>query len=201
MDHPLRNHRAIDPRDPSVVMRLARLGSFHQSRLSFMRQLTRRMKDEGWRFERPVFEVDGAGVGHAVYTAHTPERTYSLVAFAHDLPDELRSDRVIAEAWDATFTLFDGVPEKADIARLAQNIPLQEAGRVTERELTVSRANKSVRLWEHVVACLAAGQQPDDGHIDAVGYLMRTTAVYGSGKLGAADRELIARRPEFQARC
>ena len=30
-------------RDPRIVMRLERLGSFHQSRLSFMRILTRRM--------------------------------------------------------------------------------------------------------------------------------------------------------------
>ncbi|AXI41879.1 hypothetical protein [Sulfitobacter sp. SK011] len=190
---------AIELRDPNLVMRLARLGSFHQSRLSFMRVLTRRLASEGWRFEQTAFDVDDIGVGHAVYTAHGPDHSYSLVAFAHDLPPESRSDRVIAEAWDATFTLFDGVPTDADIARLSQNIPLQEAGRVTSRELSVSRANRSVRLWEHVVSQLAAGQQPDTDQIEAVGYLMRTTAVYGSGKLGAADREMLADRPEFQS--
>jgi hypothetical protein len=136
-------------------------------------------------------------VGHAVYTMHGPARSYSLVAFAHDLPPEQRSDRVIATAWDSTFTLFDGIPTAADIDRLARNVPLQEAGRVTARELTVSRANRSVRLFDHVVACLARGEQPDRARIDAVGYLMRTTAVYGSGKLGAADRESICERPEF----
>ena len=187
----------IPLRDPAKVMRLARLGSLHQSRLSFMRILTRRMAREAWRFDRPVFEIDGNGVGHAVYSAHGPDRSYSLVAFAHDLPAEKRSDRVIAEAWDCTFTLFDGVPTADDITRLSQNIPLQEAGRVSGSELSVSRANRSVRLWEHVVAALAAGTQPDQETIDAVGYLMRTTAVYGSGKLGAADREMIADRPEF----
>jgi len=188
----------VPARDPDLVMRLARLGSIHQSRLSFMRILTRRMARDGWRFEQTAFEIDASGEGHAVYTAHTPERAYSLVAFAHDLPPEKRSDRVIADAWDATFTLFDGIPTPEDIARLAQNIPLQEAGRVTGSELSVSRANRSVRLWEHVVTALAAGQQPDAAQIDAVGYLMRTTAVYGSGKLGAADREMIADRPEFR---
>lgn len=186
-------------RDPNLVMRLARLGSLHQSRLSFMRILTRRMAREGWRFEQTAFEIDEAGVGHAVYTAHGPERSYSLVAFAHDLPQEKRSDRVIAEAWDATFTLHDGVPSADDIDRLSRNIPVQEAGRVTGKELSVSRANRSVRLWEHVVGALASGAQPDADQIDAVGYLMRTTAVYGSGKLGAADREMIADRPEFSA--
>ena len=188
----------VSCRDPNLVMRLARLGSIHQSRLSFMRILTRRMAREGWRFEQTAFEINDQGVGHAVYTAYGPERAYSLIAYAHDLPAEKRSDRVIAEAWDATFTLFDGIPTGADIERLSQNIPVQEAGRVNGTELSVSRANRSVRLWEHVVSKLAAGEQPDAAQIDAVGYLMRTTAVYGSGKLGAADREMIADRPEFR---
>lgn len=189
----------VNLRDAASVMRLARLGSFHQSRLSFMRILTRRMTRENWTFSRPIFEIDEHGVGHAVYCAHTRNRTYSLVAFAHDLPAESRSDRVIAEAWDSTFTLFDGIPTRDDIARLRQNIPLQEAGRVTQTELSVSRANRSVRLWEHVVSHLAVGQQPDIAEIKNVGYLMRTTAVYGSGKLGAADRAMIASRPECAA--
>jgi len=191
--------RIIPRREPATVMRLARLGAFHQTRLSFMRQLTRRMRRERWTFSRPVFEIDANGVGHAVLTAAGPERRYSLVAFAHDLPPERRSDRVIAEAWDATFALFDGVPTAADIERLAANVPLQEAGRVTEKELTLSRANRSVRLWEHVVESLAAGRQPETSRIDEVGYLMRTTAVYGSGKFGAADRETFAGRPELAA--
>lgn len=188
----------IPQRDPNLVMRLQRLGSFHQSRLSFMRILTRRLARENWKFTRNAFEINEKGEGYAVYTATGPQRTYSLVAFAHDLPPEKRSDRVIAEAWDATFTLFDGIPTKADVERLAKNIPLQEAGRVSETELSVSRANRSVRLWEYVVSQLASGKQPAPEEIAKVGYLMRTTAVYGSGKLGAADREMIADRPEFR---
>lgn len=189
---------SIPCRPPEVVMRLKRLGSFHQCRLSFMRVLMRRMAGEGWTFSRPVFDIDAGGVGRAVYTAKGPERSYSLVAFAHDLPDDQRSDRVIAEAWDATFALFDGTPTPEDLDRLAQNVPGQEAGRISARELTLSRANRSVRLWDHVVDALAKGQQPDEGQIDAVGYLMRTTAVYGSGKFGAADRAMIEDRAEMQ---
>ncbi len=185
-------------RDPRSVMTLARLGSFHQSRLSFMRVLLRRLKSENWHFDRPVFDIDEKGVGVAVYCAHGPRRSYSLIAFANDLPPEMRSDRVIATEWDATFTLFDGIPDADDIARLSRNIPKQEAGRVTQSELSVSRANRSVRLWDHVVQALAAGTQPDPDLVARVGYLMRTTAVYGSGKLGAADREMTDDRPEFQ---
>jgi len=189
----------IANRSPDTVMRLSRLGSLHQCRLSFMRQLTRRMAAQDWQFTRAEFNIDAQGVGYAVYSATGPERSYSLVAFAHDLPPEMRSDRVIATAWDATFTLFDGIPTAADINRLSQNVPLQEAGRVSQNEISVSRANRSVRLWEHFVDALSRGQQPEAARVEAVGYLMRTTAVYGSGKLGAADREKIADRPEMQA--
>ena len=44
-------------RDPQTVMRLSRLGAFHQSRLSFMRVLLRRLRNEGWHFDRPVFDL------------------------------------------------------------------------------------------------------------------------------------------------
>lgn len=185
-------------RPPSEVMRLARMGSAHPTRLSFLRALLRRMATEGWRFDRPVWSIDARGVGHAVYRARGPVRTYALVAFAHDLPDHMRSDRVIATAWDATFTLFDGTPTAADIERLAANVPRQEAGRIGLSELCLSRANRSVRLFNHVVDRLESGRQPDEAEIDAVGYLMRTTAVYGSGKFGAADRALVADRPEMR---
>ena len=188
---------AVPLRGPDTVMRLARMGAFHQTRLSFMRALLRRLEAEHWRFSRPLWRVDDRGVGVAVYRAQAPERCYSLVCFAHDLPAELRSDRVIAERWDATFALFDGEPSDADIERLAANVPLQEAGRCSDTELVLSRANRSVRLFEHVVERLAAGSQPDATQIDEVGYLMRTTAVYGNGKFGIADRERIAPRPEL----
>ena len=174
-------------RDPGTVMRLDRLGSFHQCRLSFMRTLLRRLKRENWRFTRPVFDIDAKGVGTAVYTAYGPSETYSLICFGHDLPADQRSDRVIAHAWDSTFTLFKGSPTDADIARLRENVPKQEAGRITEQEVSLSRANRSVRLFEHVVSRLAQGKQPDRKQVENVGYLMRTTAVYGSGKFGAAD--------------
>ena len=162
-----------------------------------MRVLLRRLKDENWTFERPVWDIDANGVGVATYSAIAPERTYTLVAFAHDLPDELRSDRVIAEAWDATFSLHDGDVSKADIERLRNNVPLQEAGRISDDEFVLSRANKSVRLFDYVRDCLAAGTQPDLAKIEPIGYLMRTSAVYGSGKFGAADRSAWADRPEF----
>lgn len=181
-------------RPAEQVMKLERLGSSHQTRLSFMRSLLRHFKRENWRFDRPVWSINDNGEGHAVYSAIGPRRSYSLIAFAHDLDPELRSDRVIATAWDATFCLFDGVPTVADIERLSHNVPLQEAGRISDNELCLSRANRSVRLFQYVLDKLATGEQPELEQIQSVGYLYRTTAVYGSGKFGAADRYLIEDR-------
>ena len=184
-------------RPPGVVMRLARLGSFHQTRLSFLRVLLRRAISDRWTFSRPRFDIDVRGVGTAVYQVRCGPRTYSLVAFGHDLPPEQRTDRVIAEAWDATFALFDGTPTEGDIARLAGNVPKQEAGRYLGTELVLARANRSVRLFEQTVARLSEGLQPHEDVLEATGYLMRTTAVYGNGKFGIADRERYLDRPEL----
>jgi hypothetical protein len=186
-------------RPPATVMRLARMGAMHATRLSFLRALLRRARREAWTTSRERWVLDAEGFGHAVYAVRTPRRTYSLVAFSQYLPPERRTDRVIADAWDASFVLYDGVPDAADIARLRANAPRQEAGRYTERDLVLSRANKSVRLFDAVAQTLAGGQQPAAALVEGVGYLMRTTAVYGNGKFGLADRDAIADRPEFAA--
>ena len=187
----------IQRRSPITVMQLARMGSMHQTRLSFMRVLLRRLARERWTIARTHWQMDKTGVGYGVYTASGPDASYSLIVFSNDLDPAKRSDRVIAEEWDATFTLFDGVPTDADIDRLSKNVPNQEAGRISERELSLSRANRSVRLFDYVRKELAAGRQPDSTELGQVGYLMRTTAVYGSGKFGALDRRFIADRPEL----
>lgn len=184
-------------RPPSQVMRLERLGAMHPTRLSFLRALLRRMQQENWRTDRSVWNIDSQGFGHAVYVVSTPDRRYSLVAFSQELEAERRTDRVIAEAWDTAYVLYDGVPNAAELERLRANAPKQEAGRFSSRDLVLSRANKSVRLFDTIAHSLAAGRQPDAALINDVGYLMRTTAVYGNGKFGIADRAQIASRPEF----
>ena len=124
-------------------------------------------------------------------------RVYSLICFANQIHDQERSDRVIATKWDAAFTLHDGIPGKNDIERLRNEVPKQEVGRLSFKELTLSRANKSVRVFNHVVESLSAGKQPDLNLLSNVGYLYRTTAVYGSGKFGLADRFRIKNREEI----
>ena len=184
-------------RPPDQVMRLDRMGAGFSTRLSFMRSLIRRMSRERWQFERARFDLDENGFGTVVYRVNTPERCYSLIGFSHDLDPEQRTDRVIAEAWDATFSLFDGIPSDDDIERLRGETPRQEAGRYRPDELVMSRANKSLRLFDYVTEKLSSGHQPDPKVLGEVGYLMRTTAVYGNGKFGMSDRTRYADRPEL----
>jgi len=185
----------IELRDPNTIMKLSRLGSFHQSKLSFLRSFLNEFKD--WEYKQDLFNLDENGYGEAVYSFKKDKRVYSLVCFANHIKDEERSDRVIATKWDAAFTLHDGVPGKKDIERLKNEVPKQEVGRLSYKELTLSRANKSVRLFNHVTENLSQGLQPDLNLLSKVGYLYRTTAVYGSGKFGLADRFRIKNREEI----
>ena len=182
-------------RDPKILMKLSKLGSFHQSKLSFLRSFLNEFRD--WEYRRDLFNLNQNGYGRAVYSFSKNNRTYSLICFANEIKDEERSDRVIATKWDAAFTLHDGIPTDQDIDRLANEVPKQEVGRLSYKELTLSRANKSLRLFNYVVDCLSNGQQPDVNNLSKVGYLYRTTAVYGSGKFGLADRFRIKNRDEI----
>jgi len=173
------------------------MGSMFPTRLSFLRTLMRRLAEQNAQVTRPVWSMCPNGYGHAVYSVDLCGHTYSLVAISTDIPPDQRTDRVIATAWDAAFCLFDGVPTPDDIARIAENAPKQEAGSFTEKELVLSRANKSVRLFKTVAQALKSGAQPDEAMIRDIGYLMRTTAVYGNGKFGIADRALIQSRPSL----
>ena len=185
----------VELRDPNIIMKLSRLGSFHQSKLSFLRSFLNEFKN--WDYNRDLFDLDKNGFGVVVYSFKKKERVYSLICFANKIQDEERSDRVIATKWDAAFTLHDGIPNKSDIERLKKEVPKQEVGRLSYKELTLSRANKSVRVFNHVVENLSNGKQPNLDLLEKVGYLYRTTAVYGSGKFGLADRFRIKNRDEI----
>jgi len=185
----------IELRDPNEVMKLSRLGSFHQSKLSFLRSFIREFKE--WDYKKNLFELDKSGYGTAVYSFSKNGRNYSLICFAQHISSNERSDRVIATKWDAAFVLHDGNPTDEDIKRLKKNVPKQEVGRVSYKDLTLSRANRSIRAFNHVVDSLSSGKQPDIKLLNKVGYLYRTTAVYGSGKFGLADRFRIKDRKEI----
>ncbi|MDZ3992682.1 hypothetical protein [Pseudomonas sp. Teo4] len=179
------------------VMDLARLGSHFQSPLSFVRSSMRRMMNQRWQIQRSRFDLDGEGFGTAIYRIDTPNAHYHCVIFSAYLPPEKRSDRVIADQWDVTFVLVAGDVDAAQLADLQRNVPLQEAGRFDARVLVLSRANRSLRNFDRFLAALAEGNQPDPHQLAEVGYLYRTTAVYGNGKFGIADFGCLQGNDDF----
>jgi hypothetical protein len=198
IDPAKQSSQAVRLRPAHVVMDLERLGSLHQSRLSFMRSLVRKIMREGWQIEARRFELDAEGYGTVIYRVQTSGDLFSFVLFSQYLDPDKRNDRVIASEWDLTMALCEGEVDDDYVEYLRLNVPLQEAGRLDSRVMVLSRANRSVRNFDSVVAALSAGQQPEVEQIARVGYLYRTTAVYGSGKLGMADWEKVSsKHPDF----
>ena len=188
---------AGDLRSSKEVMNLDRLGSLYPTRLSFSRTLIRRMSRENWSIKKTSFNLDKKGMGTAIYQINTNSSLLWFVVFSEHLSPEDRTDRVIAEKWDATFTLTSDEPTSSSLKRLKENVPLQEMGRYSTKEIVLSRANKSVRLFDYVTEKLSAGTQPDEAELMNVGYLIRTTAVYGNGKFGLSDLASIKSKKLF----
>lgn len=196
-DNPRPETGRVSRRPASEVMQLERLGSLHACRLSFIRTLMRKVMAERWAIQCRVFDLDEKGYGTCIYRIATPTQLYSLVIFSQYLDPSLRSDRVIANAWDCAFALCMGDVDDDYLDLLRENVPRQEAGRCDPRVLVLSRANRSLRNFDMVVNALAAGQQPDPDKLAKVGYLYRTTAVYGNGKFGIADYPRIRDSEDF----
>ena len=51
-------------RDPKFLMKLSKLGSFHQSKLSVLRSFLAEVKD--WKYSRDVFQLNDKGHVRAV---------------------------------------------------------------------------------------------------------------------------------------
>ena len=169
------------------TMKLKNLGSYHPSRLSFSRQLIITLIRENWIFEFQDWKINKLGKGYCVISVKNKKDVFSLIIFSHLIKDEERSDRVIADKWDFTFSLFTGIPDEKELKHLKKNVPLQENGNHLKKQLTLSRANKSTRLFNHFLENLSNGLQPEFEQVKKIGYLLRTTAVYGNGKFGIGD--------------
>ncbi|RJX68339.1 hypothetical protein DZ860_17595 [Vibrio sinensis] len=184
-------------RNAEIVMAPERLGAMHQNRISFVRSLIRKMAKQEWHVTQHEWQLCPQGYGHVIYRLETPAHVYHLVVFCDEIADEERNDRVIAEKWDVTFALVYGDVDSALLEQLRANVPLQEAGRNPNKVLVLARANKSVRVFEHIVSHLSQGIQPDPKELADVGYILRTTAVYGNGKFGIADFKLLENNQDF----
>ena len=197
IDVATRSLRSANLRTPDVVMNAERLGAMHQTRVSFVRTLLRKIDREKWTLKTHIWDLDEHGYGKVIYRLDTPEHLYHLVVFCNELADDERNDRVIAQKWDVTFGLVYGEIGDELLDKLQSNVPLQEAGRNSNMVMVLARANKSVRVFDHIVSALADGKQPDLDVLAQVGYILRTTAVYGNGKFGIYDFKPLDHSEDF----
>jgi hypothetical protein len=80
-----------------------------------------------------------------------------------------------------------GEASEADIEQSRVEVQKVIWGRAAPGTVVWSRANRSARLFEHVVSSLAEGRQPDPARLNQVGYLIRTTGFSGNGRNGMLD--------------
>src|SRR5690625_3122591 len=152
---------------------------------------------ENWEINCTVFKLNKDGYGHAIYKIETPKHTFSFVVVSSKIKEEERSDRVISKKWDVTFGLSEGIVTEDKVWRLTEELPKQEAGRADAFDLVGSRANKSNRMFNYVIDFLINQKPTDLNYLNEVGYLLRTTAVYGNGKFGLAPYEKIKENHPF----
>ena len=61
----------VNLRDPKILMKLSKLGSFHQSKLSFLRSFLNEFRD--WEYRRDLFNLNQNGHGSCLlYTSPRP---------------------------------------------------------------------------------------------------------------------------------
>ena len=180
-------------------MRLARMGAAHQTRLSFLRAMLRRAAREGWRFARPRFDIDARGVGVAVYCVR--DRRSAPTASSPSAMTCRRSGAPTASSprpgtrRSCSTTACRARPRSSACAGTCR----------AKRPAAICRASWCSPAPTRACGCSSAwwrrlsdGRQPDADDVEATGYLMRTTAVYGNGKFGIADRDAHrASAPEF----
>ncbi len=177
-----RAQRLARPAD--VALAPAEMGVARATRHSFNRSFLRVAARERWSVERTAWDVDGVGRGRFVYRITTPGHLFHLVGFTQVLTEDQRTDRVVAQCWDATAALVEGEVSDERLAELEREVPQQEAGRAPLGTLVWTRANRSARAFDAVVDALAHQRQPDLAALGGAAYVMRSTAFYGNGKFG-----------------
>lgn len=174
-------------RHPDVVMDPRRLGALQPTRLSAARSVYAKLVRERWAIDLVDASVDADGAGRMLYRIDAAGHIMHLVVFSYEPSLVDRSPRIIGSSWDVEGALIDGEVTEAELRATQEAIPRLYAGRATPSTLIWFRANRSIRLFDHVTDALVAGGQPDLDRIREVGYLLRNTGLDGNGTFGTKD--------------
>jgi hypothetical protein len=168
-------------------MELDRLGAVWPTKLSFSHSFVRTVAKLGFRLSRVENSLDAEGRGRVIYLAEVAGAALTFLVVSDLLHPQEQQDRIIATRWDAVACLYLGRPSEAELATTGRELLSVIWGRATPGTAVWSRANRSVRLFDHVVDSLAAGRQPDPLQLNRVGYLIRTTSFSANGRNGILD--------------
>ncbi|MDR5798147.1 hypothetical protein QCE49_32635 [Caballeronia sp. LZ008] len=178
-------------RPAQSIMNGPSMGAMKASRVSFAYALARRMIDERWQIVLESCEADTSGQGRLVYRirARDVEFTYIARAYEWDGKEKVgrRSDGANRDMFGA---LFLGKPDAARIEKEFATFDLKnvEAMRTDAMVLGWTPANRSARIFDHVVEALAQGHQPEAGLIgSASAYLLRNGGFQASGRNGSVS--------------
>ena len=180
-----RRDRTLRPSDQ--IMELTRMGATWPTKFSFSHSFLRHVCRIGFDCRIAELSLDDEGKGRIVYRATVGGETLTFVVFSHPLDEAEQQDRIIATKWDAWAALFIGIPSEEALEQSRIQIQKVVWGRAAPGTIVWSRANRSARLFEHVIDRLASGRQPDAQQLNQVGYLIRTTGFSGNGRNGMHD--------------
>jgi hypothetical protein len=175
------------PRPGHEVMKLDRLGAMWPTRYSFSHCFLRTAARRGFEVKRVEATLDDAGRGRVIYHAMVADAPFTFLVLSDPMAEAEQQDRIIATRWDARACLFVGQPSEAELIETAAELFKVIWGRASPGTAVWSRANRSARLFDHVVESLAAGRQPDPRQVNRVGYLIRTTSFSTNGRNGTID--------------
>jgi len=177
-------------RPAEEVMRGPTMGSMKASRVSFAYVLARRMMEERWCITLESCQCSANGQGRLQYRISARGVDFSYIARAYEWDGKekvgRRSDGANRDMFGA---LFLGMPSPERVEQEFATFDLKsvEAMRTDSAVLGWTPANRSARIFDHVVEALAAGHQPEPGLIgSASGYLLRNGGFQGSGRNGSA---------------
>lgn len=186
---------AAQLRPADACMDPVSLSAFKSTRLSFARVLARRMIRERWKIANAYFDCDDNGDARALYRIDLDGHrlTYIVRAYPWDGVEKIgrRADGVNRDMFGA---LFFGEPDEARIEQEFAVFDTRDIGRMRTDSGLVgwTPANRSMRLFDHVVDCLAAGRQPEPRMLsEGTGYLMRNAGFIGSGRSGTVSYDGI----------
>ncbi len=176
-------------RPPEELVGPVRARAVLPDALSFPRAAMRELVRGRYRVEKLRFELDADGRGEILYRLHGGGRVFHFFLVSDMLPEEVKTDRNFAASWDAMGVLCQGDWTAEREALLRREVPKQRAGFADYGTLMYARGNRSARVFNHVVDCLAQGRQPDLAELAPVGYILRTTAFIGNGQHGTLPLE------------